>query len=343
MALISKRPSASTRLVSIAPRVAVDKEISAITPEIGAMPAGAKKEKAEIEKLHEYLAKPLDVHEALARESQHLAVQNLALLERQFKTISRGSISLPGRSFNDLISAAGLSNVFRSIQSTADEIRVPKPDHILTPPPARRAYVAPPATTSVKTTPVQTTPLPAKAYEEAPDHRPLLIDPKPWRLAQISRTVAPQEPQVQTPSVQATQITAATLQPTATRLPAPPQFSAKLADATAVEPASTPPAKGPTKRTGSVPLYDTHPKTASSGKTAARHSITDKIFNKTPSNIENPSPSSAPARDPPQNVPSLLPNPVEQNEWLAQERRQKRRAVIANPWHPSRGRGGPER
>ena len=173
------------------------------------MPAGAKKEKAEIEKLHEYLAKPLEVHEALARESQHLAVQNLALLERQLKTISRGSVSLPGRSFNDLISAAGLSNVFRSIQSTADEIRVPKPDHNITPHPARRTYVAPPATTTVKTTQIQTTALPAKTYEEAPDHRQILIDPQPWRLAQISHKAASQRsittqpsPPVQAPPAQ---------------------------------------------------------------------------------------------------------------------------------------------
>jgi hypothetical protein len=129
------------RLDRAALKVAIEKELSTVTPEIGLPSANAKSQADMLRQLHQHLAKPLEVQEALARESQALAVEKLRLLEKQLKSISPGSLALPLRSLGDLAARAGLSGILQMLQSTDDPIIRPDP----APVPRSGASVAPAA------------------------------------------------------------------------------------------------------------------------------------------------------------------------------------------------------
>ena len=117
------------RLDQAALKIAIEKEISGLIPEIGVAPPHALKAKQELEDLYTLLALPLYEQERLARESQQSAIQRLVMLENQLKTISLGSKSLPGYSFEQLAARAGLSATLVFPEPASNQtIVAPPPD-----------------------------------------------------------------------------------------------------------------------------------------------------------------------------------------------------------------------
>jgi hypothetical protein len=255
-----------TRLDRVALKIAIDKELSALTPEIGPSSPDSKKMKAAIEQLHRHLAKPLDDQEELARESQRLAINQLILLEKQLGKISLGSLSLPGRSFSDLMGRAGLSGVLQIFQANQNTIEVPVAPPPATPsPPPIRTTVRPPTTPIPVTHPMQ--PIRPDAYTPPP-----LIDPGMGRLRQISQKAAafaaPSKPPAQPDVIrnQASQpvstaptpspvVTPKTIAPARASAP-PPELQTKKVEN------PRPPVSAPAKLAGTVPAARTSPTAA---------------------------------------------------------------------------------
>jgi hypothetical protein len=178
------------RLDRVALKIAAAKEISALIPEIGAVRPGATKAKKEIEDLHKLLALPLYEQEKLARESEQSAIQRLVMLEKQLKTMSLVSKSLPGYSFEQLVARAGLSTTLVFPKAASNEITVaskpvapPAPPAIILEQPAEPARISPdrtsetqaavlmPATIIAPATPAQT-PARAESKQTTPSPQP---------------------------------------------------------------------------------------------------------------------------------------------------------------------------
>ncbi|WP_294535817.1 MobA/MobL family protein [uncultured Rhodoblastus sp.] len=330
------------RLDRVALKIAIDQELSALTPEFGSPSSHSKSMKGAIEQLHLHLAKPLHDQEILARESQRLAIGKLALLEKQLGTISLGSISLAGRSFTDLMGRAGLSAVMHGLQFSASQIEEPAPPPTPAPAPIRVA-VAPVVAPTPVAQPART--VPPVAYTPPPS--PKLIDPGMAKLRELSRKAmsspAPAKPPIQA-TILKTQPSAPVLEPKTpvpARTPAPPattSFSPKFPPKTVVEPqprVSAAPQqldRSPIKRTVTSPSSLNHQKEGLS--------ITDTVSTKAPGKITNP--ENSPTKPDPETKPSVTtaaPAPPilsEAEERLEKERRDRRRAILTNP---PRGRG----
>ncbi len=341
-----------TRLDRVALKIAIDKELSALTPEIGPSSPDSKKMKAAIEQLHRHLAKPLDDQEELARESQRLAVNQLILLEKQLGKISLGSLSLPGRSFSDLMGRAGLSGVLQIFQANQNTIEVPVATPPATPsPPPIRTTVRPPTTPIPVTHPMQ----PIRPDPYAP---PPLIDPGMGRLRQISRKAAafaaPSKPPAQPDVIKNPVSTAPTPSPVVpprtiapAHASAPPigaarSFSPELPTKTTAgqKDAVTPTPVAGTVRPVVAPLSPHVPQKQGL-------SIADTKSINAPAKPANP--ENSPSKPEPEKKPSVTAAPPvpmiskEEEERREKERRDRRRAILTNPPRPPRGRGGWER
>jgi hypothetical protein len=253
------------RLDRIALKIAIDKELSALAPEIGAPSPGAKSLRTVIEQLHQHLAIPIQAQEDLARESQNLAVEKLKLLEKQLKAIAPGSLSLPGRSFGDLMSRAGLSSVYQMLQSTDNAIKVPEPTPAPTPAPVPTP-VPTPATPSAPAPTVAVTPANVAARQPTPKpfvYKPeppaKLIDPQPWRLTQIARKNSPL-PQAPKPHVSTQDSTRKAEPPVQSNPPLKATFTPITVTRNIATGAKPDPAKDPaTKQPASPPPSNVRP------------------------------------------------------------------------------------